>query len=125
MEDWASTDVQSLYGTFSPQWLFIGTWDRVRYYSTDSPNEVGRYYAYNYIPAINSCTTAAYYSIYIRLYMLLFSNLFIMPRHTIPVDQKRRCKERNNNDDMCCVTFLISEIWFNMLCMMGLQGNML
>ena len=48
----AASDVQSLYGTFSPQWLFIATWDHVRYYSTDSPNEVGSYYTYIFPPLI-------------------------------------------------------------------------
>ena len=32
----AARDVQSLYGTISPQWLFIATWDHVGYYSTNT-----------------------------------------------------------------------------------------
>ena len=29
----AADDIQSLYGTFSPQWLFIATWDHVGYFN--------------------------------------------------------------------------------------------
>ena len=36
----AADDIQSLYGTFSPLWLFIATWDHVGYCCTNTPNEV-------------------------------------------------------------------------------------
>ena len=36
----AANDIQSLTGTFNPQWLFIATWDHVGYhsYGTDKVN---------------------------------------------------------------------------------------
>ena len=45
----AANDIQSLYGTFSPQWLFIATWDHVGYCCTSTPNEVGNMYACIYM----------------------------------------------------------------------------
>ena len=39
----AVNDIQSLYGTFSPQWLFIATWDHVGYFFNGT-DTVGREY---------------------------------------------------------------------------------
>ena len=52
----AANDIQSFYGTFSPQWLFIATWDHVGYCCVSAPTKVEKIFLHLTIVCHSICS---------------------------------------------------------------------